>query len=99
MKKISLTAEYVELLAHSELTATAYKCLMLLMIGAKTSAQVADTLHIKRQNASRYIAELSDRGLVTVDRVEGRNKFVRAVTDIREINRLTMIVDGQTSLL
>lgn len=99
MKKISLTAEYVELLAHSELTATAYKCLMLLMIEAKTSAQVADILHIQRQNASRYIAELNSRGLVTIDRTEGRNKFMRAVTSIKEINELSTKIDGQMSLL
>ena len=99
MKKISLTPSYAELLAQSELTAHAYKCLMLLLIEPKTSAQIADTLHIQRQNASRYIAELSSKGLVTIDRVEGRNKFIRAVTSIKEINELNIKIDGQTSLI
>lgn len=100
MKKINLSPAYLELLANSDITAHAFKVLMLLLSGeAKTSAQIADTLHMQRQNISRYIAELSSKGLVTIDRVEGRNKFIRAVTSIKEINELNIKIDGQTSLI
>lgn len=86
MKK-QLTTEYLELLATSNFTtAYHYRVLMLLLTKSYTQAQLADKLVIKRQNIHRCIKELEEHGYILVDRVEGRNKFLKANTSAKDIH-------------
>lgn len=59
---------------------------MLLLTKSYTQAQLADKLGIKRQNVHRCIKELEEHGYISVDRVEGRNKFLKANTSAKDIH-------------
>lgn len=79
---------YLEYLAKSDLSTYHYKILLLLNIKPYSQAQLADELEILRQNAHRIIKELEARNLIEVDRIEGRNKFYRAVTNMKALPEL-----------
>lgn len=86
MKK-QLTTEYLELLATSNFaTAYHYRVLMLLLTGIYTQSQLAERLGLKRQNVHRCVKELEEHGYILVDRVEGRNKFLKANTSVKDIH-------------
>lgn len=86
MKK-QLTTEYLELLATSNFTtAYHYRVLMLLLTGSYTQSQLAERLGLKRQNVHRCVKELEEHGYILVDRVEGRNKFLKANTSAKDIH-------------
>lgn len=86
MKK-QLTTEYLELLATSNFaTAYHYRVLMLLLTGSYTQSQLAERLGLKRQNVHRCVKELEAHGYILVDRVEGRNKFLKANTSVKDIH-------------
>ena len=70
LKKISLTADYLNALANADLGTYHYKVLLLLETKPMTQAQVSEILKIKKQNIKM--------GLLEVDRIEGRNQFLRA---------------------
>lgn len=97
MKK-QLTTEYLELLATSNFTtAYHYRVLMLLLTGSYTQSQLAEKLGLKRQNVHRCVKELEQYGYILIDRVEGRNKFIKANTSVSSI-RATLVdeqVKGQ----
>ena len=80
-KKIRVGADLLTALATADLTTYHYKLWMLYAIEPITQAQAADQLGVKRQNVNRYTSELMKQGLITVDRIEGKNKFLTAVTD------------------
>ncbi|MDE6425475.1 MAG: MarR family transcriptional regulator [Ruminococcus sp.] len=85
MKK-SLTSNYLELLATSTfVTAYHYRVLLLLLTGSYTQSQLAEKLGMKRQNVHRCVKELEEHGYILVDRVEGRNKFIKANTSVSAI--------------
>lgn len=96
MKK-QLSTEYLETLAMSNFTtAYHYRVLMLLLTQSYTQAQLADKLGIKRQNVHRCVKELEEHGYILVDRVEGRNKFLKANTSVSSIRAtLNEQVKGQ----
>ena len=78
MKKI-LTTEYLELIATSNFaTSYHYRVLLLLLTGSYTQSQLAEKLGLKRQNVHRCVKELEQYGYILIDRVEGRNKFIKA---------------------
>ncbi|MBQ5560273.1 MAG: helix-turn-helix transcriptional regulator, partial [Lachnospiraceae bacterium] len=54
------------------------KVLLLLETKAMTQAQVSEILKIKKQNINKYVSDLKKMGLLEVDRIEGRNQFLRA---------------------
>ncbi len=86
MKK-QLTNEYLELLATSDFaTAYHYRVLMLLLTKSYTQSQLAEKLGMKRQNVHRCVKELEEHGYILVDRVEGRNKFIKANTSVSNIH-------------
>ena len=86
MKK-QLTTEYLEMLAASNFfTAYHYRVLMLLLTGSYTQSQLAERLGLKRQNIHRCVKELDEHGYILVDRVEGRNKFIKANTSVKDIH-------------
>ena len=75
LKKISLTADYLNALANANLGTYHYKVLLLLETKAMTQAQVSEILKIKKQNINKYVSDLKKMGLLEVDRIEG---FLRA---------------------
>ena len=95
MKK-QLTTEYLELLATSNFTtAYHYRVLMLLLTGSYTQSQLAEKLGLKRQNVHRCVKELEEHGYILVDRVEGRNKFIKANTSVKSIRISDSQLEGQ----
>lgn len=98
MKK-QLTTEYLELLATSNFTtAYHYRVLMLLLTGSYTQSQLAEKLGLKRQNVHRCVKELEEHGYILVDRVEGRNKFIKANTSVKSIRIADSQLEGQLKL-
>ena len=82
MKLKGITSEYLNDLALQEgFTTTHYKIMLVLLSGkAYTQAQLADKLGVKhRQNLTPPLNDLTKQGYITVDRTEGRNKFLKAV--------------------
>ena len=78
MKKV-LKTEYLELIATSNFaTSYHYRVLLLLLTGSYTQSQLAEKLGLKRQNVHRCVKELEQYGYILIDRVEGRNKFIKA---------------------
>ena len=73
LKKISLTVDYLNALANANLGTYHYKVLLLL-----ETKQVSEILKIKKQNINKYVSDLKKMGLLEVDRIEGRNQFLRA---------------------
>lgn len=97
MKK-QLNGEYFDMLAKSDFTTYHYKIVLLLLAtGALTQAQLADELNMKRQNVNRYVKDLLEHGYITVERIEGKNKFLKAVTSIKSISQTKTdeIINGQ----
>lgn len=95
MKK-QLTTEYLELLATSNFTtAYHYRVLMLLLTGSYTQSQLAEKLGLKRQNVHRCVKELEEHGYILVDRIEGRNKFIKANTSVKSIRIADSQLEGQ----
>ena len=39
---------------------------------------LSEILKIKKQNINKYVSDLKKMGLLEVDRIEGRNQFLRA---------------------
>lgn len=98
MKK-QLTTEYLELLATSNFTtAYHYRVLMLLLTGSYTQSQLAEKLGLKRQNVHRCVKELEEHGYILVDRVEGRNKFIKANASVKSIRIADSQLEGQLKL-
>ncbi|MDE5834594.1 MAG: MarR family transcriptional regulator [Ruminococcus sp.] len=91
--------QYFEILAKSDFATTYhYKIVLLLLAtGALTQAQLADELNMKRQNVNRYVKDLLEHGYVTVERIEGRNKFLKVVTSIKDIRSTNSdeVISGQ----
>ena len=86
MKK-QLTTEYLEMLVASNFfTAYHYRVLILLLTGSYTQSQLAERLGLKRQNVHRCVKELDEHGYILVDRVEGRNKFIKANISVKDIH-------------
>lgn len=91
-----MNKEYLRYLATSDITSLyAIKSLLLLHIAPATQTMIANMLHIKKQNISHAIKELKRLGLVEVDRIEGKNKFYRPVTDMKKLND---VIPGQLNI-
>lgn len=88
--------DYLGFIAKLDITTYHYKILLLLNIKSYNQAQLAEELNTYKQNMHKYMKELEALQLVEVDRIEGRNKFYKAVTDI---DRLSRVIPGQTKLL
>ena len=93
--KNKISKEFFELLATSNfITAYHYRVILLLLTGtAYTQAQIADRLGLKRQNVHRCVKELEERGYILVDRIEGRNKFIKANLSVKDIRLANSVAD------
>lgn len=91
--------QYFEMLAKSDFATTYhYKIVLLLLAtGALTQAQIADELNMKKQNVNRCVKELLEHGYIKVKRIEGKNKFLEAVTSIKDIRptKSDEVISGQ----
>ncbi len=91
--------QYFEMLAKSDFATTYhYKIVLLLLAtGALTQAQIADELNMKKQNVNRCVKELLEHGYITVERIEGKNKFLKVVNSIKAIHSMNSdeVISGQ----
>lgn len=85
-KKITVTTDFMKDLALADFTTYHYKIWLILTGEPKTQAQMAEELKVKKQHLTKYTADLIRCGLIEVDRIEGRNKFLRAVTELKSKN-------------
>lgn len=81
-KKITVPLDLLATLAAADLTTYHYKLWLLYATEPMTQAQAAAKLGVKKQNVNRHTSDLMRLGLIKVDRIEGKNKFLTAVTDI-----------------
>ena len=95
-KKINLSADYLTALSTADFTTYHYKILLLLAVQPMTQAQIADFLQTKKQNINKYASELTKLGLLEVDRIEGKNKFLKAVNSFPKANEPTNNIDQMT---
>ncbi|MDT8718234.1 helix-turn-helix transcriptional regulator [Clostridium sp. 19966] len=80
-------SEYYEYIAAlKDLTTYHYKIWMLLKGKSYSQSQISKILYVDPQRINRAMKDLLKRGIVSVDRIEGRNKFFR-LTDIDKIVR------------
>jgi hypothetical protein len=94
---MNVDTKYLEHLSLVDLSsAYCYKILMLLLIREYTQAQVSDLLKIQKQNTSKYFKELEHNHLIHRTRVEGKNIFFKAVTDVK---MLKLNLPGQINIL
>ncbi len=81
-----MNLEYLQHIALAELSSTySYKILLLLLTKEYTQSQLCSILNIKKQNILKYVKELEHLNLIEVDRIEGRNKFYKAITDLEKL--------------
>lgn len=80
--------EYVAL--EPSLKGSHYKILLLLSIRPCNQSFISSSLGIKKQNINKCFKELLDFGLIEVDRIEGRNKFYKVISDVSKINDLPL---------
>lgn len=74
---------YFEKLVSIELSSVqCYRILLLLLMKSYTQSQLSIKLNVKSQNILKYVKELEAANLIEIDRIEGRNKFYKAVKDI-----------------
>ena len=88
--------DYIERLAKSDFNSpTHYKILFLLYRKSYTQVQLCKELGINSpQNITRILNQLIKEGFIEVDRIEGRNKFLRAVPNAVP----AQVDDGQLTL-
>jgi predicted transcriptional regulator len=67
-----------------------YKILLLLSLEPRTQSYISSSLGVRKQNINKHFKELVDLGLIEVDRIEGRNKFYRVISDVSKINELPL---------
>ena len=81
--------QFFEVLAKSDFATTYhYKIVLVLLAkGTLTQAQLADELTMKRQNVNRYVKDLLEHGYIKVERIEGKNKFLKVVTSVTSITQ------------
>lgn len=88
--------DYLEYLAlQEELQQPHYKALLLLLKKPQTQATIGKRLGLLRQNINKIFRSLEEGGYIEVDRIEGRNKFYRVVTDIQKLEN---VMHGQLEI-
>lgn len=90
MRKISLSDEYLNSIAMSELTGLHYKVLLLLIVEPASQSQIAEKLNAKKQTIHPVFKTLEKLNCIKVSQTIGRSKIYSAVTDVRklEVNKV-----------
>lgn len=78
---------YLNHIAEQELGTYHYKMLLMLLERPQTQTMVADKLGIAKQNINKVARDLEQGGYITTDRVEGRNKFLKVITDVEVLQK------------
>ncbi|WP_368240458.1 transcriptional regulator [Clostridium paraputrificum] len=87
---------YIKHLSTLELSGLCFRVLLLLNIQSYTQSSIAILLHADRQAINKVFNKLKSNGLIELVKVEGKNKFYKAVVDVK---RLTINIPGQTKFL
>lgn len=88
-----MEVEYIEYLIFLEISGQAFRILLALNTREYTQSQIQEKLSIQdKAQVNKLFKDLSNRGLIEISKVEGRNKFYRAITNIK---RLKINIPGQ----
>lgn len=88
-----MKVEYIDYLTTLDISGQAFKVLLALNIKEHTQSQIQEKFNIQdKAQVNKLFKYLSYRGLIEISRVEGRNKFYRAITNIK---RLKVNIPGQ----
>ena len=78
--------DYLEYIALQDLKTYHYKTLLMLLKCPLTQSMISNRLEIRKQNMNKITGDLERLGYIEVDRVEGRNKFYKIITDIEKLH-------------
>lgn len=88
-----MKVEYIEYLSGLEISGQAFRILLALNIKEYTQSQIREKLNIQdKAQVNKLFKDLSYRGLIEITKIEGRNKFYRAITNTK---RLKVNIAGQ----
>ena len=88
-----MKTEYINYLTTLDISGQAFRTLLALNIKDYTQSQIQEELNIQdKAQANKLFKDLSRRGLIELSKVEGRNKFYKAIT---EVKRLRANIPGQ----
>ena len=88
-----MKGEYIEYLTSLDISGQAFRILLALNTREYTQFQIQEKLSIQdKAQVNKLFKDLSNRGLIEISKVEGRNKFYRAITNIK---RLKINIPGQ----
>lgn len=88
-----MKVEYIDYLTNLDISGQVFKVLLALNIKEHTQSQIQEKLNIQdKAQVNKLFKYLSYRGLIEISKVEGRNKFYRAITNIK---RLKVNIPGQ----
>lgn len=91
-----MKVEYIDYLTTLDISGQAFKVLLALNIKEHTQSQIQEKFNIQdKAQVNKLFKYLSYRGLIEISRVEGRNKFYRAITNIK---RLKVNIPGQQKM-
>lgn len=91
-----MKVEYIDYLTTLDISGQAFKVLLALNIKEHTQSQIQEKFNIQdKAQVNKLFKYLSYRGLIEISRVEGRNKFYRAITNIK---RLKVNLPGQQKM-
>lgn len=81
-----MRVEYIEYLTNLEISGQAFRVLLALNIKEYTQSQIREKLNIQdKAQVNKLFKELIYKGLIEETKVEGRNKFYRAITDVKSL--------------
>lgn len=87
---------YIKHLAAQDISGMCFRVLLLLNTCSYTQSYIAFLLNTDRQAINKVFLRLEHLGLIEVASVQGKNKFYRAVTDLK---RLRLNEPGQMKLI
>ena len=88
-----MKVEYIEYLTSLDISGQAFRVLLALNIKEYTQSQIQEKLNIQdKSQVNKLFKELDHRGLIEISKIEGRNKFYRAITNVK---RLRVNIAGQ----
>ena len=88
-----MKTEYIDYLTTLDISGQSFRILLALNIKEHTQTQIQEKLNIQdKAQVNKLFKDLSNRGLIEISKVEGRNKFYKAVKDVK---RLRINIPGQ----
>ena len=88
-----MKTEYIDYLTTLDISGQSFRILLALNIKEHTQTQIQEKLNIQdKAQVNKLFKDLSNRGLIEISKVEGRNKFCKAVKDVK---RLRINIPGQ----